>query len=130
MSDDLDDDLRVAFHQSWDAIEEFYREELLTKDHWRWLSPIIPLLQQLRAAGYDQVLRAGQSIHRFGLSRSRRHGLRNDQPSVWIEPYPDGTMLVAMQLDGQLQSEVILPQIRLCSELAAILDDLKREPIT
>jgi hypothetical protein len=62
------------FVLSWDAIEESYKGR-------RPLGPkALRLLADMRRAGYDKVLRAGMSMWTLMLSRSRRHGLRNDQP--------------------------------------------------
>jgi hypothetical protein len=130
MTDQADENLRLAFQESWDHIEAFYREELLTMDNWQWIRPIVDLLKELREAGYDHVLRAGQSIHILGLSRSRKHGLRDDQPSVWIELFPNGTMRVTTQFHGRRQREVLVSEIRLSGELVEILENLTREPIT
>jgi hypothetical protein len=130
MTDQADENVQLDFQQSWDYIEAFYREELLTTRHWQWTRPIVHLLRELRDAGYDQVLRAGQSMHNLGLSRSRKHGLRDDQPSVWIELSPNGTMRVTTQIRWDQQHEVLLPEIRLSRQLVEILDNLKREPIT
>lgn len=65
------------FILSWDNIEAFYRETNIDQK-----SPILQLIAQMRERGFDRTLRAGQSLFTLLVSRSRRHGLRPDQPSV------------------------------------------------
>jgi hypothetical protein len=82
------------FLLSWDAIEEFYRRK----------SPLGPkgqrLITDMRKAGYDKVLRAGTSMWTLMLSRSRRHGLRNDQPSIAFV-IGDDDMDVLVRIEGE-----------------------------
>ena len=73
------------FIKSWDEIEEFYLD-LLKYDGWEYVRPILPFLSLLRKKGYDKILRAGQSIHIFTLSRSINHGLKEGQHRIQIEP--------------------------------------------
>jgi hypothetical protein len=76
------------FIQSWDRMEQFYGSE-----HFPLKRLVLPFLAQLRRAGYDHKLRAGQSMWTFVLSRSRRHGMRGDQSHVRFEFQPrEGTM--------------------------------------
>jgi len=63
--------LEGEFIQSWDYIEEFYRHGCFT-----FSDSVLAMIGAMRRAGYDRLLRAGQSMSCLGLSRSRRHGLR------------------------------------------------------
>jgi hypothetical protein len=72
--------LEGEFVRSWDAIEEFYRED--TGNHFE---PARAFIRAMRKAGYDRLLRAGQSMSIFGLSRSRDQGLRDGQLRLWFE---------------------------------------------
>jgi hypothetical protein len=65
------------FLVSWDWIERFYIENNFPVSR-----AALDLIAQLRAAGYDRTLRAGQSLWYLIVSRSRRHGLRHEQPSI------------------------------------------------
>ncbi|MES2592562.1 MAG: hypothetical protein V4608_11810 [Bacteroidota bacterium] len=65
------------FILSWDNIENFYRELELDKK-----PEILHLIKQMREKGFERTLRAGQSLYTFILSRSRRHGLRENQDSI------------------------------------------------
>ena len=65
------------FILSWDSVETFYREFDLDKK-----SEILQLMKQMRERGFERTLRAGQSLYTLILSRSRRHGLRENQNSI------------------------------------------------
>lgn len=73
------DPVERDFIQSWEGIAEFF-EWMLARIPWK--QRVLQFIAQLRDAGYDQKLRAGQSLDMFVVSRSRRHGLRPDQPRV------------------------------------------------
>lgn len=82
------------FLVSWDEVEKFYRR----------LPPpaekMLQLIADMRQAGYDKMLRAGTSLWRLVVSRSRRHGLRTDQP--WIGFAIRGNdMDVLVNMDGE-----------------------------
>lgn len=72
--------LEGEFVRSWDAMEAFYRE-----DGGDYFESARAFIRAMREAGYDQLLRAGQSMSIMGLSRSRDQGLRDDQPRLWFE---------------------------------------------
>lgn len=65
------------FILSWDEIENFYQELELEKKR-----EILNLIKQIRERGFDKTLRAGQSLYTMILSRSRRHGLKDNQNSI------------------------------------------------
>lgn len=67
------------FVRSWVGIEQFFGQIL---QPCTWKDCLLDFVNQLRRDGYDRKLRAGQSLFAFTVSRSRRHGLRPDQP--WI----------------------------------------------
>src|SRR5436190_23924419 len=64
---------------SWKWIEPFFRETLRKRPGVQHAGDLIA---QMRAAGFERTLRAGQSLASLTLSRSRRHGLREDQPNI------------------------------------------------
>lgn len=69
------------FVQSWNSIEEFYQSDYFNTET---SNSALYMIQEMRQAGYDRLLRAGQSLSFLGLSRSRRHGLRREQPCLWF----------------------------------------------
>jgi hypothetical protein len=74
-------DVQLAddFARTWVRIEEFFGQALSPS---AWKDYLLAFVSQLRRGGYDRKLRAGKSSFAFTVSRSRRHGLRPDQP--WI----------------------------------------------
>jgi hypothetical protein len=122
-------ELEASFAESWGWVERFYREELLPLPSWQWLGGIVPLIGELKARGYDRSLRAGQSLYVLILSRSREHGLRDEQSNVAIEPRSDGSMRLTSTLAG-VSRRVIHPRIELCLELERMLETLRNEPVT
>ena len=56
------------FIQSWERIEEFFGLMLARVP---WKDRVLQFIAELRQAGYDRKLRAGQTIDIFIVSRSR-----------------------------------------------------------
>lgn len=91
------------FMLSWDSIETFFSESELDGK-----VEILKLIRELRNRGFDKTLRAGQSLYTLVLSRSRRHGLREDQDSVsFLFGYADHGMEVRTRSGQILQFEKI-----------------------
>ncbi len=67
------------FVVSWDKIETSFQR---FSERTAWATKALDFISELRAAGYDHQLRAGQSMATFIVSRSRRHGLRPEQPGI------------------------------------------------
>lgn len=83
------------FLLSWDSIEKFYSQDWCT-----FSEPLLTMIHAMRSAGYDRLLRVGQSLSSLGLSRSRRYGLRSDQASLWFNFRKD-RMDVQAGLNGE-----------------------------
>ena len=79
------------FIQSWERIEEFFGLMLARVP---WKDRVLQFIAELRQAGYDRKLRAGQTIDIFIVSRSRHHGLRPDQSRVAFYFHKDGMDVV------------------------------------
>lgn len=109
------------FVRSWDSIERWYRESEFPAS-----TAALRLIGQMRAAGYDRKLRAGQSLYFLGLSRSRRHGLRREQPCVWFT-----WRQVGMEVEARLDrvKKLIVPEVELTPEVDAALRRLAAMPI-
>ncbi len=82
------------FLHSWNWVERSYVDDF----HFPSRTKVLHFLRQLRQAGYDSRLRAGQSMWAFVVSRSRRHGLPIGQPRIIFE-FHDKDMIVA-ESDG------------------------------
>lgn len=87
----------TAFESSWDVVEAFFERQAAATT---WVRPMFALVQQMRSAGYDRRLRAGQSLNSLGLSRSRQHGLRADQSNLFVIPSADETIRVEGTVRG------------------------------
>jgi hypothetical protein len=110
---------------SWDWIERFYRVELAK--NWKHSSRMVALLEEMRAAGFDKSLRAGQSLYTLMLSRSRRHGLRSEQPWVAIDIGQEGMKVTA---NLPKQEEVVSKGVVLTPALQRLLSQLESQPIS
>lgn len=97
--DDIGTDIESEFSESWNAIEGFYDRMYgeLQPPNPAFLASVTLMqsfIRHLRAQGYDQQLRAGQSMFTFVVSRSRRHGMQTWQPSIAFEFHGGGRMTV------------------------------------
>ncbi len=128
-----DQELETDFIGSWANMELFF-ERFLLFPSWLWLAPIIPFIQSLRKAGYNQKLRAGQSMTTFVLSQSVKHGLRSGQVSVRFIPQPDGQMIVSYSppLDlphYDIRRELTVESATLSDEIEGLLLRLLMQPM-
>lgn len=103
------------FLRSWDRIEEFYREPWC-----EFPNAVLELIHAMRSAGHDRVLRAGQAMWSLGLSRSRRHGLRSGQASLWFDFLPPVMDVHAEFAGGGLKDH----PIQFTEEVRRLLDAL------
>jgi hypothetical protein len=85
-------------------------------------------IRQLRRAGYDREFRAGQSLWALMLSRSRRHGLSDDQARIVFEFSRGGDARSATVRNGAEQSTLITSAF-LSDEIHAALNRLRGAPI-
>ncbi len=120
--------LEAELLASWDRMVRFYEDDFLVDDNWRWLTPMRDLVVQLREAGYDRSLRAGQSLMNFIVSRSRDHGMRDGQPSVMFQP-ARAQLTVSSTLGGGRKLKLAYSD-EPDPQLLALLDELVAQPIT
>ncbi len=111
---------------SWDFIVDFYKD-LSDRQSCRLM---LDLVSQIRDTGRDRTLRAGQSMLTLMLSRSRHHGLRDEQPFVAIDVDESGMMTVSAWFERQEPERLVLKQVGLVPELERVLKTLEREPIS
>ncbi len=109
------------FILSWDNIESFYREMNLDKKN-----EILQLIKEMRDKGFDSTLRAGQSLYTFILSRSRRHGLRENQDSVSFSFVSSNS---AMEVQTQNGQYFIFDKIEYNNTIENILKTIELESI-
>jgi hypothetical protein len=89
------DRYKGEFITSWDWIEHFFEDA-----RFPCAGQVLGLIARIRQAGYDKTLRAGQSLWSLVVSRCRRHGLREDQPSIEFWFRGNG-MDIYSTMDGQ-----------------------------
>jgi hypothetical protein len=109
------------FITSWDAIERFYEDALFP-----CAGPVLGMIARIRQAGYDKTLRAGQSLWLLVVSRSRRHGLREGQPSITFAFTGNG-MDVYNDVDGQ--ERLSFPRIEFTPQVNDLLNRLSTKHI-
>jgi len=113
------------FILSWDFIEEFYSGPMGRMPQ----SPdVLRMIAQMREQGFDKTLRAGQSLYTFIVSRSRRHGLRTDQPSIFFDFEDDGMTVNYFGTDGE--EKLFSPEIEYTPQIEDLLKRLEAENIS
>jgi hypothetical protein len=87
---------------------------------------VLPFIAELRRAGYDRKLRAGQSIWSLIVSRSRRPRLRPEQPVVSFQFHENSMEVYARdQKEERLQH---IP-IAMTDTVERVLRGLTERPI-
>ncbi|HVU14778.1 MAG TPA: hypothetical protein VHD90_26060 [Phototrophicaceae bacterium] len=90
---------------------------------------MLDLMRELRQRGYDRQFRAGQSLWRFILSRSRQHGLRPDQPLLIFDLQREGSMFVGYHEPPDLTIEFATERIEIKPQVDGLLKRLLAQPI-
>ncbi len=108
------------FLESWDRMERTYEGSRFPK------TLILPFIADLRRAGYDHKLRAGQSMWSLIVSRSRRARLRPDQALVSFQFHGE-TMELFTSIDREERIPVL--PIKVSDSVVGVLDRLAERPI-
>jgi hypothetical protein len=120
------------FIESWSHVEDFYR-----RVERPFALQVLTFISELRGAGYERTLRAGQSLFSLLVSRSRRHGLSAGQPYIAFSfggarfsgmTIAPGEMNVRAYLDGSEQ-RFVFSSIELTAQLDALLRQLEGKAI-
>lgn len=109
------------FIESWDNVERVYEGSRFPP---RTL--VLPFIAELRRAGYDRKLRAGQSLWSMIVSRSRRSRLRPEQPLVSFQ-FRDDSMEVFSSNGGEERIPVL--PIALSETVERVLGRLAERPV-
>jgi hypothetical protein len=112
------------FIKSWDGMEEFYDDA-----RFPFADDVKAFLRALRSKGYDKTLRAGQSLWSLILSRSRRHGMRGQQPCVQFRFHAGGMDVVNCLEDRRNGTRSAYAKIECTPEIEALLSQLEAGPI-
>jgi len=108
------------FLESWDRMERVYESSRFPK------ALILPFIGELRKAGYDHKLRAGQSLWSLIVSRSRRARVRPDQPLVSFQFH--GETMELFSSNGEEERIPVLP-IEVSETVVRVLDTLVERQI-
>ena len=121
-------DYEEGFARSWDEVEEWYRT-LAAGLLWESCGPVVRLIEELRRRRYDRLFRAGVAAYALVLSRSAEHGLREDQPSVWVFVGQHGTPMEVVTRRPGFDTQFVEEQVALTPALERALADLASVPI-
>lgn len=113
------------FILSWDFIEEFYSNPMGRIPQG---PDILRMIAQMRKQGFDKTLRAGQSLFRFIVSKSRRHGLRTGQPCIFFNFEDDGMTVIYFGTDGKEKLSSL--EIEYTPQIENLLKRLEAENIS
>ncbi|WP_339730544.1 hypothetical protein [uncultured Gimesia sp.] len=113
------------FIVSWDSVEDIY-DYIINSPEYR--EQIRAFMDSLRKKGYDRSLRAGQSMSTFVLSRSRRHGMEPDDPSLAFD-FRDDHIIVYNYLNRGKDIETRYQTTELNPEIDGLLQELIAKPI-
>ncbi len=108
------------FIKSWDRMEKFYDDIRCP-----FADDIKVLMQAMRSRGYDKTLRAGQSLWSLILSRSRRHGMRREQPCIQFWFRNDGMDVINYIEDCRNSTKIPYTRIEFTPEIEGLLSQLQ-----
>lgn len=120
--------IETEFAASWDRTQHFFAN-MVTSSGWGYQEPLLRLIEELRQRGYDRKFRAGRSLVTFILSRSRVHGLRDDQPSLAFDVEPQEGLAIWQQAPYHAPTEIRFDKVELNSEIENLLSWLLAYPI-
>jgi hypothetical protein len=112
--------IEKEFAASWDNPETFFGRFNQTK--------VCDLIADLKERGYNKQLRAGTSVARFILSRSREWRLRREQPRLMITGNGKGGMIMEYR-EGDYWTQAETARFEFTPELQEFLDKLLKHPI-
>lgn len=112
------------FIKSWDWIDEFYDDA-----RFPLADEVRAFLRAMRSRGCHKTLRAGQSLWSLVLSRSRRHGMRGEQPSIQFWFHNGGMDVVNRIDDPQNGTRSVHTKIECTPEIEALLSRLEAAPV-
>jgi hypothetical protein len=113
--------LKGEFIESWNSIEKFY--ERINEN---FTPKVLNLVRELREKGFDKKLRAGQSLYTFMLSRSKNHGLTQDQNFIAVTFRIDKDEMI---VTGKENNELLVSKVKISDELEKLFENLAKEEI-
>lgn len=113
--------LKGEFIESWNSIENFYEQI-----NGSFTTKVLELIKELRKKGFDERLRAGQSLDTFLLSRSRRHGLTQEQNFIALRFRIDKDEMIVTDNEN---NELLVDQVKISDEFIKLFEGLAKEEI-
>lgn len=113
--------LKGEFIESWDSIERFYK-----RINENFTPKVLNLIKQLRQKAFDERLRAGQSLYTFILSRSKRHGLTQEQNFIALRFKVDKDEMIVTDKEN---NELLVDKVEFSDRLEKLFEELAREEI-
>jgi hypothetical protein len=114
--------LEGEFLKSWDRVEEFFKEVNLP------IQPdIMQLIKTMREKGFDKTLRAGTSLYDLLVSRSRRHGLKSEQPYVRFSFYYIKSI---MEVQAWKEKALSYDAVTYTNDIETILKTLEQQSVS
>jgi hypothetical protein len=108
------------FIESWDHVEMFYSEM-----EFHLTERILCFIKSVRAKGFDKSLRAGTSLYSLILSKSRRHGLRQDQPSIMFSFGDEG-----IYIHSDTHNRTFFEGFTVTDDILQLIESLNEVPIS
>lgn len=116
--------VEVELEVSWDLAQ--YQLDALAREL-PWLAFVVPLVDELRRRGSGSRLRAGLSVASVLFSRSRDHGLRDDQSYARLTPMQDELVEIELELPHEVRREQVAASA--IDRVHALLEELAAVPL-
>ncbi|MBC8757259.1 hypothetical protein H2O64_21495 [Kordia sp. YSTF-M3] len=113
--------IKGEFIESWNSIERFYKEI-----NENFTPKVLNLISKLRQKKFDEKLRAGQSLYTFILSRSRRHGLTQEQNFIALTFRIDKDEMI---VTDQEENELFVNKVEYSEELEQIFTNFTKDEV-
>ncbi len=114
------DGIAGEFTESWDNVEKFYSEYDFPLKH-----KALVFIQSIRGKGFDKTLRAGTSLYSLIISKSRRYGLRENQPCIMFS-FGEQVLYV----HHGTEKRIAFKEVTLTEEILKMLESLNAEEIS
>jgi hypothetical protein len=135
-----DNSIEHKFMSSWNLIIKFYNGDPMREFLGEQLADLmVKFVTSMQNEGYNRCLRAGQSLHRLVLSRSREHGYLGrcylcfspefDVYSINAKAKTIHGLYVTYEVDDNICEEFTQSEISLTSKIQNLLQRLSEQPI-
>lgn len=120
--------IEEAFRASWDVREALFLAEIEDYDD-KSLIPLLQLIRELRALGYDEWFRAANFGQMFQMSRTVEPNTQKNLVFVSLQLSWRGYLRVNANINQKLFEIIVNQPISLTQEIIILLEMLKFQPI-